>query len=342
MEIKQQVIGQYNNQDIIEYSLQNDHGISVYCLNYGAVLSRIYAPDKNGNAENIVLGFEQFDDYPAFSPYFGAIVGRVAGRIKEGQWKDHQLTKNEGSNHLHGGSQTFSHSVWKVEKIHQTTEQCEITFSFLSPDGDNGYPGNLKTYVTYTLTNSNDLKMKITGHCDKETLFNPTNHSYFNLSGGFKRTIAQHDLQIMSDFTAEVGADKCPTGKLLDADNSPLDFRKPKQLSDFFVEVPEGLDTPFLLTNPRINEKSIMLKEEMSGRKLTISTNRKAVVIFTSNGMNEEYKVDGGIPMTEHLGIAIETQELPDAVHHPDFGSIVLKPAETKEFETIYHFGIIQ
>ncbi|SIO24421.1 aldose 1-epimerase [Carnobacterium alterfunditum] len=332
MKFTKKRFGWIADQEITEYQLTTTQGAVFKCLNYGAIVSGIEVPDKNGNCENVVLGFDTLEEYIEDSPYFGALVGRVAGRIKNGTWETYKLTQNEGPHHIHGGRANFSQIIWDTE-VNEAADFIDIIFTHKSPAGDNGYPGNLTVKVVYRWTEKAVWTMDIRAETDATTLFNPTNHTYFNLSGSAKRTILNHKLQIASAVYAEVGADKCPTGRLIPVDGTPYDFRNSIFISEALAKQPTGYDTPFKLTTG-----NVLLNEPESGRQVAIRTTREAVVVFSTTGMDEEYIVMGK-KMCSHLGIALETQELPDAVHHPHFQSIVLKPGEQYFSQTTYHFS---
>lgn len=334
MKITKRHYGWIEDQEVIEYQLVNDQGAIFKCLNYGAIVTAISVPDQKGCLENVVLGFETLSDYITYPAYFGAIVGRVAGRIKKGQWLTHQLTLNENTNHIHGGESNFSQVVWQTNLIEKTTDELSIQFTYYSPAGENGYPGNLSTIVTYLWTNENTWTMNVEAQTDEQTLFNPTNHTYFNLSGDTNRTIENHQLQIFSEFYAETDAEKCPTGQLTPVVNTAYDFREPVLMQTAFQSNSKGYDTAFKLTKGTVN-----LNEVESGRRLEIQTTREAVIVFSTTGMDEDYYINGK-KMCSHLGIALETQELPDAVNHENFQSIVLEPNKTYRSQTIYRFFI--
>jgi len=326
--------GWVEEKEVIEYQLVNDQGAIFQCLNYGAVVNAILVPDHDGCLENVVLGFDKLSDYMAHPAYFGALVGRVAGRIRKGQWLNHQLTLNEKDNHIHGGENNFSQVVWQTKIVEDRTDTLGIQFTYHSLAGENGYPGNLAVTVTYLWTNENTWVMNVEAKTDEQTLFNPTNHTYFNLSGDTKRTIAGHQLQIFSDVYAETSKDKCPTGQLLPVIKTVYDFREPVLMRTAIEKHPNGYDTAFKLSKGIVN-----LNEQESGRRLEIQTTREAVIVFSTTGMDEDYFINGK-KMCSHLGIALETQELPDAVHHKHFQSIVLEPNKPHISQTIYRFPV--
>ncbi|MFL2133299.1 aldose epimerase family protein [Desemzia sp. FAM 23991] len=332
LDARKQHYGWYEGQEVFEYVLTNDQQAVFRCINYGAVVTGIEVPDQWGKKENVVLGFKQLEDYVKDSPYFGAFIGRVAGRIADGTWSTYQLTQNNRKHHMHGGEHNFSQLVWDSQIV-QEDNRIGVAFSLMSPDGDNGYPGNLRVTVTYYWTNDNIWEMLVTAETDQTTLFNPTNHTYFNLSGNTKRKILEHTLQMDAESYAETDKTKIPTGRLLPVAETALDFREPKRLADAINERREGFDTPFKLSGA----KTIRLCEPESGRSLKIETNREAVVVFSTTGMDEDYLVDGE-KMSSHRGIALETQEFPDAVHHPEFRSIILEPGRMHRSFTKYTF----
>jgi aldose 1-epimerase len=228
MKILDRLFGRDNGESVIEYTLVNDSGISVSCLNYGCVITKILVPDRYGNVENIVLGFDCFEDYKDLSPYFGAVIGRVAGRISRAKFEldgeEYQLSANEYPNHLHGGNKGFSSVIWETERI-EVKNAVGLKFFYRSPYGDEGYPGNLETTVTYLLNNHNELSITYEAQTDQKTIVNLTNHSYFNLSGNLKRDCSEHILQLESDRFLELGEDLIPTGKMIDSRNTPFDFK---------------------------------------------------------------------------------------------------------------------
>ncbi|MGG3467570.1 aldose epimerase family protein [Neobacillus pocheonensis] len=345
MKIIDKVVGNYDGKSVIEYSLTNDSGMNVSCLNYGCVITKIIVPDRQGNFENVVLGFEEFDDYPDLSPYFGAVVGRVAGRINGARFeldgKEYQLAENESPNHLHGGRKGFNSVVWKVEKI-EKEDAVGLQFFYHSPDGEEGYPGNLDTCVTYLLNNKNELVITYEGKTDHKTLVNLTNHSYFNLSGNLKRDITEHILQLESDRFLELGEDLIPTGKMIGTKNTPFDFQNGRRImAGVNSEHPQnllagnGYDHPFVFTKK--GENQVVLSDEESGRTLMVTTDQPCVVVYTSNQLEGPFSIYG-VRARKYLGVCLETQGLPDAIHHPEFPSVILNPDDVYCSTTTYRF----
>ena len=345
MKMEKQLFGRYNGADVIEYSFSNDSGMTVSCINFGCVITKIIVPDRNGKLENVVLGFESFEDYPKYSPYFGAVCGRVAGRIKGASFeldgKEHVLAQNEAPNHLHGGVKGFDSVIWATEKVEEENA-IGLKFHYCSPDGEEGYPGNLDTIVTYLLTNDNELKVTYEARTDKKTVVNLTNHSYFNLSGNIKRDCSGHVLQLDSDRFLELATDLMPTGKMLETANTPFDFTAGRKLKDGMetsypqnVLVGKGYDHPLIFSKEGNNR--IVLSEEESGRVLEMTTDQPCVVLYTSNMLDGEFEISG-VKARNYLGVCLETQGLPDAIHHPSFPSVTLNPEDVYRANTTYRF----
>jgi len=345
MKMSEQLFGRYDEAEVTEYTLSNDSGMSVSCLNYGCVITKILVPDQNGNVENVVLGFDNFEDYPKYSPYFGAVCGRVAGRIKGASFeldgKEYVLAQNDGPNHLHGGVKGFDSVIWETEKVEEENA-IGLKFFYRSPDGEEGYPGNLETTVTYLLTNDNELKVTYEARTDKKTLVNLTNHSYFNLSGNIKRDCSEHVLQLDSDRFLELATDLMPTGEMPASVNTPFDFIAGRKLKDGIessnpqnVLVGKGYDHPLVFSKE--GENRIVLSEEESGRVLEITTDQPCVVLYTSNMLDGEFEISS-VKARNHLGVCLETQGLPDAIHHPHFPSVTLNPEDVYRAWTTYRF----
>ena len=338
MKVNTETILLHQKGKIESYTLDNEAGFSVTLLNYGGRLTAINVPDRDGFSENVVLNLENIDGYLADQAYFGALVGPVAGRIRNGKWKAHQLTQNQFPHHIHGGGAGFHQQIWHSVPF-VTEEECGIQLSLVLPDGTDGYPGELQLRATYTITKNQELKLEMVGSSSQETLFNPTNHAYFNLSGNAKEKISTHILQIASDQVAELDHEKIPTGRLMDVEGTNFDFQSPKLLARQFFKQPQGYDDAFKLKHKE-GQPQLYLADPKSKRKMEITTSEESVVVFTTTNMDENYVVCNQ-KMSSHLGIAIEPQGLPDAVHHSNFQSILLQPGIPKKHQTIYQFGLI-
>ncbi|WP_040205202.1 aldose epimerase family protein [Neobacillus jeddahensis] len=346
MKMEDRLFGRYEGEQVIEYSLINDAGMTVSVLNFGCVITKILVPDRNGNIENVVLGFEQFEDYPKWSPYFGAVIGRVAGRIKDASFelagKEYRLHANESPNHLHGGNKGFNSVIWEAEKVEEE-HAVGVKFFYQSPDGDEGYPGNLDTTVTYLLTNDNELIITFEGKTDQTTVVNLTNHSYFNLSGNLKRDCSDHRLQLEADSFLELGPDLIPTGKMIGTAHTPFDFKSGRLLHEGMnsshpqnVLAGKGYDHPMIFSKK--GENRIVLSDEASGRTLEVTTNQPCVVLYTSNQLEGPFSISG-VQARNYLGVCLETQGLPDAIHHPEFPPTILEPEQLYYSRTKYRFS---
>lgn len=308
-------------------TLKNDQ-LSATFLNFGARWYDFLTPDKNGKIENILLTLDTPESILADTAQFGAVVGPVAGRIKDAKWQNVRLEKNNGEHHIHGGSHGWWCQFWDY-KIEETASSTKVIFSLT--DETSGYPGPIQVINTYELTNES-VVMTTTVTTETLTLVNPTNHVYFNLSGNAKNNIKNQQLFINSQHILETDQVNIPTGTLLPIANTGYDFNQSRNIGEALNKLESGIDDAYLLesTNPQI-----VLSDPISGRELSISSNRGALVLFSTTGFNEAFKVNGQ-SMTSELGIAIETQELPDIITHPEWGNIELKPGFSKVFKTEY------
>ena len=347
MEVVQREFGKVENKSITSYTITNGKGMSVTCLDYGCIITEILAPDRSGKAENVVLGFDNIEDYLDWSPYFGAVVGRVAGRIKGGRFeldgKEYTLAQNENGNHLHGGEKGFSHVLWKGEPF--TNEHAAgVRFSYISPDGEEGYPGKLAVQVTYELTAENEWIISYEGESDLKTIVNLTNHTYFNLSGGIQRDCKNHVLTLNSNRFLELDDQLLPTGRSLEAEGTPFDFRAGREIKDGVEsEHPQnllaghGYDHPFLFEQG--SKGKAILEDNESGRVLIVETDQPCAVVYTSNQLAGPFKIRG-VEARPYLGVCLETQGLPDAIHHPEFPSIILEKGSKYRTLTKYTFCV--
>ncbi|GAE27373.1 aldose 1-epimerase [Halalkalibacter wakoensis JCM 9140] len=348
MEIREEVFGEVNGQDVKIFTLKNSSGMELSCINYGCTITKVLVPDQAGNFENVVLGFDSIEEYIHHSPFFGCVVGRVAGRIANSQFEldgiTYDLPNNEGVNHLHGGDHGFDKVLWDG-KIEKGTDEVKVIFTHKSTDGTAGYPGNVTVSITYTLNNDNEFNISYHATTDKKTLINLTNHSYFNLSGELKRDILDHELTLKSDHFLKLSDSLLPTGELVAVDQTAFDFRKGRKLIDGVQSdhqqnqlVGGGYDHPLVLSANR--EDEICLVDQQSGRKLTVETDEPTVVLYTSNMMGNDFEIRG-VPARKHIGVCLETQHHPDAIHHPSFPSIVLDENEEYRTSTTYRFSVM-
>lgn len=343
MQIMKESFGELDHKPVFSFTIINDQGVEVTAINYGCIITRIMVPDKNGVLENVVLGYEVLEDYLSDSNYLGAIIGRVAGRIRGGSFeldgKKYTVAQNDRTNHLHGGIQGFDKVVWNAKII-----EDGVCFSYESKEGEEGYPGNLSIEVMYTLNNDNEFLIRYEAKTDQKTLLTVTNHSYFNLSGNSKKNILNHSLTLKSDEFLELDEGLIPTGHIAEVTNTPFDFRLGEVIETGVtskhpqnVLAGNGYDHPFLLNSNHDNE--IMLKDSESGRTLTVETDEPAVVVYTGNALQYNKDVQD-VRTSKYLGICLETQGLPDAIHHSQFPSIILDKGQRYSSITKYKFGI--
>lgn len=345
MQISQKKFGTFHNQDVPAITLTNKNGVSITAIPFGASIVEWNVPDRNGAFDNIVLGFNQLDEYVQHRPYYGATVGRVAGRISQGMFsidgKSYQVSQNESGNHLHGGIQGLDTKLWNFE-TRKRAHEASIIFSCEDKNGSNGYPGNIAVQVIYTLTDDNEWKVAYSASTDQPTLFNPTNHVYFNLHGDISKNILDHQLFVQADTYAELGDSNNPTGRLLPVEDTPFDFREVAPVSQSTesdhpqTKKVSGLDHPFVL-NSKNDQLDASIFDEQTGRKIEMTTDQAAVVVFLHNGKAEGYTLNGQ-PIEAYAGITLETQALPDAINQENFGDIILRPENPYTSETVYRF----
>lgn len=347
MEVIKDTFGQLNGETIYAYTLKNDKGMEVTSINYGCIITKMLVPDQNGKIENVVLGFDTVEEYIEHSPFFGAVIGRVAGRIGGASFeldgKTYDLAVNNGPNHLHGGLKGFDKVIWDTNVI-EGDDSVGLEFTYFSPDGEEGYPGNLTVKVTYTLDNNNVFTIAYEGVSDENTLLNLTNHTYFNLNGNLKDDILNHVLTLKSDKFIELNDDLIPTGEFLDVENTAFDFRQGREIKDGTISTLKqnqlagnGYDHPFVLSSN--HNREIILECPESGRNLVVETDEPCVVLYTGNQMGDDFDMNG-VPSRKHLGLCLETQKHPDAINQPNFDSIVLKKGESYKSQTSFQFNV--
>lgn len=325
--------------------LQNNE-LSVHLTNIGAGIVAIHAPDRQGIYKNIVAGFDDLAGYSTNKDYLGCTVGRYANRITKGrfslQGEDFQLAINDAPNHLHGGFNGFHQKIWDIEKSTQQDSQSSVTFHYVSTDAEEGYPGNLRVSVSYTLA-KNQLSIHFTATTDKPTPVNLTNHSYFNLSGFESPTIHDHILRINADHYTEKSAANTSTGRILPVAGTQLNFTEPTTIGKGIHHFPAdmGYDHNFVLRQNAAMGIAAVLSEPVSGRALTVRTNKPGLQVYTANYFDGTTIGAQGKPYLKHGAIALETQFFPDSVNHPHFPDSILAPGRTYDYRTIFQFDVI-
>ncbi|WP_370569624.1 aldose epimerase family protein [Sporosarcina sp. BP05] len=338
-------------QDILNkwklYILTNDNGMKVSFLNFGGIITDISVPNRHNQLENVVLGYKNYLDYEKNSNFFGAIIGRVAGRIQDSSFtiedQTYTLVANEGDHHLHGGDGGFHQVVWQTTPFH-TDDKVGVKLTHMSLDGEGGYPGTIEVSVTYTLTNNNELILDYSGTSDKTTALTMTNHSYFNLNGNLAATIHNHHVTIESNEFVELDTDLIPTGKKIHVVNTPFDFRTERKLVDGINSLSaqnrvanHGYDHYFILK--QTNQPNICVKEETSGRVMTIKTTQPGVVMYTSNTLEDDLELAEG-KSKPYLGVCFETQASPASLHHEGLPPVILRANGLYEKQTVFSFSI--
>ncbi len=325
------------------YTLKNEKDYVVKITSYGGIITEIHTPDRDGKMGNITLGFDNLEQYLGEHPYFGALVGRFANRIANARFsldgEEYQLAANNGNNALHGGLRGFDKVVWDVEVI-SCKERAALKLSYLSPDGDEGYPGNLKVTVIYELL-MDQLFITYEAETDKATVLNLTNHSYFNLAG--EGSILDHVLYINASRYTPSNDELIPTGELANVEGTPFDFRKPTVIGDRIEDVggtPVGYDHNYVIDGSA-GEKTLAAKimDPKSGRSLEVSTTEPGVQFYSGNFLDGSL-VSSGTSYEQYAGMCLETQHFPDSPNQPDFPSTVLRPGEKFVSQTIFKFGV--
>lgn len=330
------------------FTLRNGRGMTVRLITYGAAVSELCVPDREGRTADVVLGFDRLGPYeiPAQNPYFGATVGRVAFRITNGQFtldgKPYQLTLNIPPHHLHGGVRGLSRCVWNAEPG-PATDGPAVRFTLTSPDGDQGYPGVLKAEVLFTLTPDNELKIQYTATADRPTPVNLTHHSYFNLAGAGSGDILGHTLQLDASCYTPLDEKKIPTGGVATVEGTPYDFRRPVRIGDRLKthpEVADGYDLSYPLDHVDGSlRKAATLSEPTTGRVMEVWTTQPAIVLYTGNYLDGTVRGKAGAIYRKHAGVCLETAHLPDSVNQPGFPSIILRPGQTYRHTCVYRFS---
>jgi aldose 1-epimerase len=340
-----------DGREVQQYVLENGTGMTMKVITYGATITSLSVPDRDGNSRDVVLGYDSIDGYVNGSAYFGAVVGRYGNRIGKGRFlldgDEYQLATNNGENHLHGGNVGFNKVLWDTAVL-EDSDSPSIRLTYTSRDGEEGYPGTVTLKVTYSLTSDNALRIEYEGVTDKTTILNPTQHSYFNLSGDFKNTILNHDLKIEADQFTPVDAGLIPTGELMPVEGTPLDFREfhkiGERIDDPFEQLVfgKGYDHNWVLrdyTGPGQIHKAAELYEPESGRMMTVFTDQPGLQFYSGNFLDGSEIGKDGIAYGYRSGLCLETQVFPDSPNKPDFPSATLKPGQLYRQTTIYQFS---
>lgn len=337
--------------EVFSYLLRNQNGMTVRILNLGGAIMELKIPDKSGRMTDVVSGYDSLRDYMLDTTYFGALIGRVANRIANGRYtvdgKEYSAFVNNGPCSLHGGKVGFSHRIWSVKPI--DGEEPQLVLTLHSPDGEEGYPGNLDVTVTYTLLSSNALSIHYEAKTDRSTPINLTNHAYFNLGGYAAGKIFDHVLRIDADRYIPTDADLVPTGEIRSVEGTPFDFREPKTIGrDFYTDCEDlrlagGYDHCLCFSGGETREPVLRIEayEPNSGRLMQVYTNQPCVQLYSGNFLNNaEHPQKGGYPQITQTAFCLETQKMPDAINRENFNDVILSPNDEYHYTTIYKFSV--
>ena len=346
----QNFVNEYNGQPTALYTLTNANGMEVCITNFGGRIVSIMAPAKDGSFKDVVLGFDKVSDYfpENNASDFGASIGRYANRIAGGSFEIdgtvYNLPKNDGENTLHGGPTGWQYQVYEVVEA----DASHLKLLRNSPDGDNNFPGNVKAYVTYTLTDQNAIDIWYEATSDKPTVINMTNHSYFNIDGDPTKNVLDDILYIKSSTTTAVGAGLIPTGEIVSLLDTPMDFNAPKRIGDDIdkrdfeqIDLGNGYDHNWILdTNGDITVPAASLTSPTTGIKLEVYTDEPGIQVYSGNFLDGSVTGKKGIVYNQRAGICLETQHYPDTPHHADWPSVVLRPGEKYTSHCIFAFSV--
>jgi len=349
MNITKEPFGKADGRDVHLYRLTNAQGMRVDITNYGAIVVRLFAPDRHGQLDDIVLGYDTLEEYLKDTPYFGAIVGRYGNRIAKGRFTvdgvQYKLATNNNGNHLHGGRKGFDKVVWDAEPVRKP-DAVGLKLTYLSRDGEEGYPGNLRCTVTYWLTGDNELAIEYEATTDKATPVNLTHHGYWALAGQGVRDILDHELMLNADRFTPVDAGLIPTGELRPVSRTPMDFTKPTRIGARIDEDDEqlrhgkGYDHNWVLNKEKPGEMSLAARvyEPTSGRIMEVYTTEPGIQFYAGNFLDGSNVGKGGRVYNHRFGFCLETQHFPDSPNHPNFPSTILRPGERYHTKTVYRF----
>jgi aldose 1-epimerase len=348
--VQTQSFGTLNGKDIRLYTLTNKNGVEASVTEFGATLVSVIVPDKNGKMVDVVLGYDDLEGYVKDKVYLGSTVGRYANRIAHGRFtlngKTYSVPQNDGDNSLHGGVKGFHKAVWQGEEVSGVAGEA-IRFGYVSKDGEEGYPGNLTVEVTYTLTDSNELRIDYVATTDKDTVVNLTNHAYFNLAGQGVGDILDHEVVLYASRFTPVNANLIPTGELKSVKGTPLDFTSSNAIGarigadDEQLRLARGYDHNFVIDG--VKQDSLLhaarVRDPKSGRVMDVFTTEPGIQLYTGNFLDASAVGKGGKPYTFRSAFCLETQHFPDSPNHASFPTTELKPGEQFSSTTVYKFS---
>ena len=344
-EIMKEPFGKTDQKEVFLFTLINSNGIKVKITNYGGIITSIIVPDKNDKMGDIVLGYDSLSQYVTNSPYFGALVGRYANRIAKGRFvlngKNYQLAINNGNNSLHGGVKGFDKVVWDGRE-YKDSSGAHLELAYLSKDGEEGYPGNLKVKVIYSLNDHNELIILIEAETDKPTPVNLCNHTYFNLSEA-DTSILGHILTLYADQFTMVNSELIPTGALPAVRGTAMDFNNSVAVGSRIDKVQGGYDHNYVLNKkPGIMSTAAKLYDPRSGRQVEITTTQPGIQFYSGNFLDGTIIGKGGKTYKQHWGLCLETQHFPDSPNQSSFPNTIVKPGEKFTEKTVFRFSVLK
>ena len=344
MQISQSPFGQVEGSDVSLFTLENDNSMAVKITNYGGIVTSMVIPDRRGQRSDIVCGFDTLDGYfsaayQGNSPYFGCIVGRYAGRIKDGRFnvddKTYQVATNDDPNHLHGGMVGFDKQIWDAE-CSQADDACELKLSLVSPDGDEGYPGTLDVSVEYHLTQENELRIRYQAQTDKATPLALTNHTYFNLNS-FSDKILDHRAEIHSDRTLVPDGSNVPVGGEQRVEGTACDFNTARPIGDAFKQLPKGFEHYYCFAEGSgVCAKVAVFSEQSSGRTLEVETTEPGMLFYTGFYTSDDLKREDGTQFGQFKAFCCETAKYPNGPNLKDAPASILEPGQTYDETTLF------
>jgi aldose 1-epimerase len=351
MEIKKDFFGKTGDgQNVDAYTLTNKNGMKAVCLDYGGIITQLWVPDRNGTLQDVILGYDSMEGILADTAcYFGTLVGRYANRIARGEFsldgKTYKLARNRDGNHLHGGEKGFDRVIFDVNIVKKGAVSS-LKLTYLSRDGEEGYPGNLKVTVYYTLSETNEFSIEYEATTDKRTIVNLTNHMYFNLTGDCEKDILQHELMINADRYTPTDSGLIPTGELLPVKGTPLDFTGMISIgarindNHRMLKFARGYDLNYVL-NKKDTELGLAAKlyEPAGGRTMELITTEPGIQFYCGNSLDGTLLGKGGKALKCRSGLCLEPQHYPDSPNKPDFPSTILDPGKKYHSKTIYKFS---
>jgi len=339
-----------DGESVDVYTMTNPQGMEVRAITYGGIITVLRVPDRDGRIDDVALGFDNLEGYLKNPPFFGAIIGRYGNRIARGRFtldgKTYTLATNNGPNHLHGGVKGFDKVVWQAESF-KKDDGVGVTFTHRSPDGDQGYPGNLSLRVTYTVTARNELEVEYEATTDQATPLNLTQHTYFNLAGEGSRDVLDHMLTIHASRYTPVDATLIPSGGVATVEGTPFDFRMPTAIgsriaaNDAQIRFGNGYDHNFVIDRTADGlVPAAHVMEPMTGRVLDVSTTEPGMQFYTGNFLDGTLMGKRGHTYKQRTGFCLETQHFPDSPNKPSFPSTILRPGETYRSKTVFAFSV--